>query len=253
VNEFISHIVDRHINSENFIVPRVPGKFESFDPGQRNPGEINSIESNVFNNDGTDAANIDTKKTLFQTSARDSLEDFSSTGRTLNIAKQDDVTPPFSMPEKRIDNVNKAPFFSENIPRKTPVLSTIEKGIDEFASATENMSLNRIQNNNLFNAVRPALTENNQNPFSQKEQTQKKPEDGSSSFTLVKNKASFENPRSIFQEKFQQETLPVIKISIGRIDVRAIVSSPATKSTEQVSQGPNMSLDDYLKKRNNTK
>ncbi|MGN6401434.1 MAG: hypothetical protein ACTHMD_13335 [Flavisolibacter sp.] len=56
-----------------------------------------------------------------------------------------------------------------------------------------------------------------------------------------------------FKEKANQTESPVIKVSIGRIDVRAIVSSQPEKTISNARQKPSMSLEDYLKKRNNGK
>jgi hypothetical protein len=54
-------------------------------------------------------------------------------------------------------------------------------------------------------------------------------------------------PRATLRETPQQA--PTIRVTIGRIDVRA-VTAPAEPARETVRPQPRLSLDDYLKQRN---
>jgi hypothetical protein len=53
-----------------------------------------------------------------------------------------------------------------------------------------------------------------------------------------------------FYEQSQSNKTPVIKISIGRIEVRAVPVSNGVKVKDSSPQKPRLTLDEYLQKRN---
>jgi len=72
---------------------------------------------------------------------------------------------------------------------------------------------------------------------------------------LIKPVMNNMNVRTNFNpspESNDQPVSSVIKVSIGRIEVRAITTAPPSKVNRTVLQKPNLTLDEYLKRRNST-
>jgi hypothetical protein len=59
--------------------------------------------------------------------------------------------------------------------------------------------------------------------------------------------------QSPFGSPSAQETAPTIKITIGRVDVRAVMPTPPAPRPASARRGPSLSLEDYLKQRDGGK
>jgi hypothetical protein len=272
MNGFISHIINRHLGTENNIMPRVPGRFESFNSFQQNAGEIKPLQSEEIETNSyqqTDRGNL---KPLEKTGTNYGTN--SSPFEALKVDKKDQEKSNFSMPDKAVDVFKEPSHFKENVSGKIepPIIeenrifnTTISNSTVASSDTKENSnnispkpketSISQIERNNSPNIVSPFVVQNAERSYTQKkgDHNENPVLPIQSSFVLQNIKDTSVHQHAIFPESAEQKAQPIIKVSIGRIEVRAAVSSAPEKKNSNTAEKPTMSLDDYLKKRNGDK
>ena len=241
MNGFISHILKRHLQPESNIMPRIPGRFESFTSTKLSPDEIDADKSNAYNEAQTQNHN----EGSFQKSTFGDEEKHNSFSQTSKNALNE------------IDNdLNKNSFETKrdaNISVDRNSTNGDDKGqVSDISLITHGNLIDGEERSHLIDTEYRYLPDVDRKPFEEKEITPNQKNDrGPLIFYPQKRQGLIINNHYGIEENIQQTTPPAIKVSIGRIEVRAIVSSAPEKKNTISSQKPDMTLDDYLKKRNN--
>jgi hypothetical protein len=236
MNNFINNVIRRHLQPENNIVPRVPGRFESFNVNTQELNEPNFMQSESFKIDPNTEIKNSNESTYERPviNGRKNSLDFNT---TVTPGKKNDEEVPFGI--KTHYNENSTTDNTRN--KDSKVSPDYPEQI--IITHAEKSNLTTTMNSDVF-------TQNNTVPFFKKENSNKekvkRPEpllipQKTPDITINKQLGLFENTEQRIQN---------IKVSIGRIEVRAIVSSLPEKKNAGISQKPNMTLDEYLKTRN---
>ncbi len=248
MNRFTDNIIRRHISTENNIIPRPVARFEQMNEENSGNNEIKIFEQNnqifggnqkqskkesSFKKDESDNAyNLTTDID----SGNDEFKQISSKlNKTINrnvyghLAINDDT----EIVQKNNDSIiNNSQIQNHNVDKSN---NSIEEPLELQDKKTNEFKSLFVENNqDYFNEIKDTLNQVNKSSY-KIIHTQQQKYPAESNFNLKKNIA--------------QNDSPVVKISIGRIDVRAVVSTQPEKKVNNTTQKPNMSLDDYLKKR----
>lgn len=258
---FISNIISRHTSPVDNISPRLPGRYEAAQPAAFSMEGLEQTQETIAVNNDTiqpDSRQTDSTPDFFQKTISPSQPvQYNTAGEGLadHPASPLPVLPDITLTATRKEissvlplaeadhGVHPLPFFfnrtadssGENQPASiiTNVFTENNEQVAEqsqpvaetvlphraFAAATEMENSNTVS---VFpQLVRPALQQ-----------------------------ALSSSPAPVMEMIPQQTGATIIKVSIGRIDVRAITTAVPVKNNRDTVQKPQLSLDEYLKKRN---
>ena len=245
---FIQNIISRQINPAANTTPRLPGKFE---PSNFNPG----ISTELF----TPSTN---------TSYQESFDPV-NTGNNNNIVAQKN-TNAFAAPVLSTEKITQHIHHP-----KGPGINSVQKiniPVEHINAASLSTNIKNLSNN-----IPGKIKNDEEHIFSKHEQKGNEgmktniPHHGSvkviESFKEnLPGKKEFERQDGepiygtqnsnmpagrLFSDVYNTPSTPVIKISIGRIEVRAVSTASPINVTRETVQKPKMSLEEYLNKRNN--
>ncbi|MEO6729691.1 MAG: hypothetical protein ABIN01_00610 [Ferruginibacter sp.] len=261
---FINHIIARHTNPVTAIRPRLPGKFEAQSINENisfaKPGIGDETRRQPEHNAGP------------STTGQQESFNFSLVSDTRKHNQPQDIDPVFHSDHNEIDpekkQVNNQHKNIDAGEKNEPLSAEFNKNDlfkNSFFNNAGNLTGHEL-NENKMGLASPSLNKNNSTPaFTnaypdsniEAHRSLDQPSHGylSSTNTPAISESHQQqnfNPSSSQGSKLNQhyDQTPVIKVSIGRIEVRAITESTPAKSNRSTLQKPRMSLDDYLNKRN---
>jgi|GEM_PF-5496157 hypothetical protein len=263
---FVESIVSRFAGAENIIIPRLPGRFESSYHDESNlvddsrPGvESHSEDASAIEHQHRDetvntrSSNVDHDPVGYKNN---------STDRTVNSYTAVDNSNT-SLRRRANDNVQedqRRDRLSERKERPSEFdRQLIRPDLDSY---DEDGVDNRIQNINTHRRdFTPFVEDERRDSMTHRERISllvekenQRSEIRPSVILPVMPELPKKNQERIADLNFRTDALqdraPVVKISIGRIEVRAVPSTNGSKPRENPSQKPQMSLDEYLQKRN---
>ncbi|HEV8515750.1 MAG TPA: hypothetical protein VGQ59_20850 [Cyclobacteriaceae bacterium] len=254
---FVNNLITRHTEASNKITPRLPGIFE---PARLH---IQELSGNDFANTKVEPASD--PMTMLAPGQIEKASETMQQKNEHNILAKSDATKNFerqergetnNQPEKKIRYPDKA--MDETL--KTPIDSSLPDNDSKASNTTVEISgdnlhkaVTRIAKQSISNEEknsRPGTLMNYEPGINQK--INAPVIDPRPIATMGQYVPSYLRPDSSFHEGGSNST-SVIKISIGRIEVKA-VSAPAVKPNNDAKvQKPKMSLEDYLAKRNDNK
>ena len=278
MSNFIQNLLSRHTTPVNQVIPRLPGRFESIDqsthPGS---GELNSAREK-------DAAafSVDSKT---QVASEQDIAFVRKENPTAPLITENDFHPLNPPPIVNfIDNAEKISGINYEADRieegkQTKISGDYENRNDKITGEGYGFSGKTIKENiftnNQFNLFDGRLTGEKQVVVGKQKEVQNdiiiqglpasenylKPVSGNKKIqdAFVKPAGIFGEPpgvNTVYSQKIkdqiqtEQSGKPIIKVSIGQINVRA-VSQPAVAAKKSIPvTKTGLSLEDYLKKRN---
>jgi hypothetical protein len=263
MNGFISHLIEKHIEPVNNIIPRLRGRFESYNvPAPGIPGK-----ENFADREETDAPG---NRPVMQSTEKPGLGDDNAEGQATHKSnvyikdRHDEPQPaPFSLQNNNDQTENAGipigiktaiagrhsfnQILSEVIPneRDHDSMPLLPGEIKHQPSGKKDLSATKQPE--LIPVIRPVLKK--EKPVMEIENSVPQSPSFTSQGLLNVDLPSRMDLQGINQ---QPATPTVIKVSIGRIEVQAIAPAATVKTNRDGLQKPKMSLDDYLKKRNKT-
>ena len=258
MSSFVSHLLSRHIETGNHVKPRLRARFE--------PVKTFSNPHIADEGDAPDVTMEPGQIDSFQ--EQDELN--ATTAAVQTPATQQDLAPLSSFTEgtKSVHNESSQPFLfrhalQQNDPAVLPgKMSHIPDGIAPSRIQDQPFSKPHIENNAVQQVTGTYFDSNNaaptiSNPHAAENGTQV-------THNLTTNRPSesrndaLREARHLFQKLRNgkdadhqvAETGPFIKVTIGRIDVQAVVQSAPAPVKQAPAATPKLSLDDYLKQRN---
>jgi len=241
MNGFISHIIQHHLQSESTIQPRLPGRFESFHAAQNRDG-VDMAESDGFSTSPNQKTNNSENNLIENPIFKNQISPVDSGNLSDEMKAKNGLFPKPESTAMDANNSNPFEVYTDQAARR----SMADRAIDSDERVRGNLI--RDINSNIFVRENTNLSDRNGNLLNEPARP-KSP----SSLVFEKNRGSSANQQAVFFENPGQKAEPTIKVSIGRIEVRAIVTPQAVKKETNTTQNPGMSLDDYLKKRNDKK
>ncbi len=261
------------MDSVGHIKPRLPGKFESLNyPGRILNQEYSApnVDIHPLNNGRTEITETSKKNepklnenSISSSTALSSMNDVSPNSESFHLAKD------FSQEETNIPQISNIdykanlkpiaiePLMNSRFKYDLPIANS--KGVEEVDSAIINSKADKSnlidKSNELTNEKLTLLKAQIIQPLSEKSKTEKElPNTIYSSSKLPGLENTNRRSIKLFTESLPQQSMStVIKVSIGRIEVRAISPPAELKIKRDSVQKPRMSLEDYLKKRNSSK
>lgn len=240
MTRFIQNIISRHLNPVANIRPRLTGKFES--PGFNPAFTKETFAASPVIDQPVNTGPISTHTGMREKIMHSILPAVQQPGAILPAEKfQHTQTDPneqlkSSEPAKndtsgRIDNDRSAEIYNKDHEEREYI-----PGKDHTAKAGNTIIPEKIQP--LIKALHVEEDPKNSTP-------------GKPLFAK-QGMHGFETTPGIFSsEIYQQQAMPaVIKVSIGRIEVRATTAANPAKINREPLQKPKMSLEEYLEKRN---
>lgn len=255
MNDFINHLLTRHIETDNNVKPRIRGRFE---PAQT------SLKAHL----GDDVYALDTmygqsqivppqeQQGFVAEPAKQPADAFSKQSFENDPAMLDDmktgilnpITPPSTLPAEQqipdgsahVNNEGKATIenhFFSNSHIENNTISSFAGNRPEAEKTTSTFS-----NLHATETVKPALK------MYKTEGTERESRNDVFRGAFNQFKQSSDQSRTTQYET--ESNQPVIKVTIGRIDVRAIVQSTPSQVKQVTTATPKLSLEDYLKQRN---
>ena len=245
MSNFIENLVARHTDSVAFVQPRLRSVFE----------HTNTMGSAFIR----DTFGVENDQNV---GINDPTPDITDTPNFLgnNISKNSDFseTPPSSQ-IRMSQSKQPQPFETENLTFIMPNgksnllnIDVLEKGkqvIDKetiYNEKTANPQSNEISPSSvvkpIFSGARDRPSVPTINEFTTKNNE-----------VVRENGAWLKDVKKISEPFFEPPQAPVIKVNIGRIEIRAMpTASTQPPSRNQVVSKPQMSLDDYLKQQNDS-
>jgi hypothetical protein len=263
---FVGSIVSRFNGAENIISPRLPGRFES----------LYYDEPNVINESGSTVE-------LYQSAATDADQGYRK-GAVITGGVKSNVNSDRIADEDQRDDHKAGVHLPFEYNKQYPSTRDASIPIHEFqryGQMEEQERLDEVRHgakpvqgsdfNDLANGdIHQMNAHERINEFS-KDDTSRSimPQEGLPHL-IEKEQQRSEFPQSVispvmsqpvegnsgrhpdfnFRASVVQDHAPVVKISIGRIEVRAVPASNSSKPREYGAQKPQISLDEYLQKRN---
>jgi hypothetical protein len=266
---FISHIIARHTNPGFTIHPRLPGKFEpgfireniypeaSYDTGSAFEQSDKKPAVSIAGDPGNERSHF-SKITVSQNwpSGQETIvgkdndpppEKVNSGRSDISNARNIDPTDPFE--PVKTTSFQKRAFLNMVFPDKPGDLSETdpveEKNHEEMPSFMENDPKPNTMHAYLSSNgdTMPQAGKSEKGYLNSKELLIYQGSNG-----MKKNSNS--SLSGFLNMNRQQKISSVIKVSIGRIDVRTITDPKPVKVNASDLHNPKMTLDDYLKKRN---
>ncbi len=248
---FINSLVDRFSGATNIISPRLPGRFEPAFPdlsnqlGESTIKDATSPVSNEINNipslKNTDLRFFD--KNYY----KDQLSKDENTGYSpIEKQKEAGVNPvdneiSSNMQQQENNTIVNTFIQPSGISNGNPLSFQVE-------TTTRNEQKVPSASNIGDNAVQPGFLDRQLEKERQRGQVDK------SQILLLRPEQysikSEEIGHPDLHEHAQSNKTPVIKVSIGRIEVRAVPVSNGVKVKDSSPQKPRLTLDEYLQKRN---
>ena len=285
MNGFINNILRRHTDAVAGIMPRLPGKFEPVNFPVANSTEDFSAKteaSQPFNViQGITETGIENKRATNSNSGKSTPTANSSIANDQNIQPPNNNTRPFNESTnngqgsiiKNIIPVDKdagEKITGENIFKVEKSVFNEIKPANQFKEKppVENFDEQELAGKVLMNVQPGRSNKNDGNEHEQDSPVKKniiKPATKKESHLLEDSKPlqaglikpSIQNLNAGVNHNAspvlrEQSMSSVIKVSIGRIEVRAVTSAAPVKVNSPVLQKPRLSLDEYLKNRNGT-
>ena len=248
---FIDSIVTRFSGAENIISPRLPGKFESSYHDESNlaeearpsvvPNEQTSTRTDHYGGVGSSVDTGSNRLNNIGSRAGSDLQanDFSfvndskQQGSIANTSENDHQQSGGSQKENhanrfilpsQIDKANKGELY--NVTEHQQIIEKSSDNAVMFPGLVSRLAENEKQRGEIH---KPLI----------------------SPIVAAPSRRSNEDIADLnFQKEVGHNEASVIKISIGRIEVRAIPVTNVTKVKDHSAQKPKMSLEEYLQKRN---
>ena len=287
MNQFVNHLLSRHLESDKNLKPRVRGRFE---PLSNAPGVFTGIDNEFSANDP--ARHPVTNNTAQPVSPQQSLHpDFSREQTTVpeqskllgNVKEETETQHHMYSPsfrsrfspvedkgtKKRNGTGNNAEgYLSSSIVR--PVSGVLKENASDEKNMQMQVPEEHFSQSNNESQSASFLAEKG---FAGRKASSIR-SDSAAAETVkpvlkIYNTDGFESNKGGVLESLQQsprlrhfdassvqrpdETThqPVIKVTIGRIDVRAVVQATPSPVKSTAAAKPKLSLEDYLKQRNN--
>lgn len=256
MSDFISSIVSRHAEALPAISPRLPARFEAQQPSMPLWGESASFQSAIELPESLRKSSVDMNPVSENTiSIVPSTNVTSDAGgqmasNEIELSQEHDNKEVFSMPSHFNNRDPIEVHVSDNPGNHLPFLESIIPNNDTKAMMV-NVPINE----------KNEIVVNHVSIITPQEKVSKNENMSTPSIKPKKDIAAVGT--NIFQNIVTPKNEPVIsplmnstvvKVSIGRIEVKAI--SPGvtnqSKTSKSLPQQPRMSLDEYLKKRNTT-
>lgn len=269
MKSFVSHLIQRHALVSDIVVPRGRNRFEPEQKAQKKD-HFNSVNPIV---DATLNDSIPSDKELKE-----------KTGGNNRIFQKAHISEPYQprsgIQERNIGN-STSPIQEEQLPHPPlPHLATSEKS--ELRNAQGNPSSSRLEHsqpeketdkpdrgdklkNEPFKIAETQASKLNpakNDPVKEEtalfsEKSFLKPESGiyeiKGQDNYYRDKKVKDQSAKAVENEFTPTGRPVIKVTIGQIDIKAIYQAPIAVQRKTAAVTPIMTLDDYLKKRNENK
>ena len=247
---FADNLITRHTGISNKITPRLPGIFEPVRLPTQNLSRIDFANTEIeTGNDPITAQSsgqsrkipvpLDEEKTHGVSISAEKRKEFEEQeSGTINVRS-----------EGRKLNVENTNLFPNEMVNEPPRDEDAAKSTNIFFTANELKMSGRTseipgegQRRNDIQISKDSIFKEKELPFANR-------------MNVMFGKQDVPSPLSSdmpFNEQLSNST-SVIKISIGRIEVRAVSSPVVKQHNDAKTQKPKMSLEDYLAKRNNNK
>jgi hypothetical protein len=259
---FISNLIARHAGSENTVQPRLPGKFESY----AGPGAARDDDAVTNEQADEQPARQPKNKTTFTPPVEQPSKATehtvpspvrAATKLTEQMKQEDAVKAQQPTPQPSPSNV---PVNAKQQPPVAPPLITPQNTIESITRQKEVVHHTElIQPAHVINQIttEPSINPDSIQPITinqQQDSGAQSPITGDEAGHLPIDPSWLQQLRKTLNnawpvEQPKEDTPQVIKVNIGRIDVRAVTQSPAavkaTTSPKHV-----MSLEDFLKNKN---
>lgn len=265
MSNFIENIVARHTESALFVKPRVRGLYEAPNPISSTQGEFarNTEGGGDVDNGGQELSPEIHRETPIRTTESDYRDEqiptslntptplsiFMPTKDNRNIENTESLAqtrqyftpqqPPQKLHEEREDILPRVQPFTQLFKEKEN--SKDKEVFNDVLSVNKAILAHKDSEGE---AIKPTL--NRPNLLVEASQNNK-----SVSSPISRETAWLQNVRKTTDHLFNPPQAPVIKVTIGRIEVRALPASSPPSQRPQSVQKPQMSLEDYLKKQNN--
>lgn len=253
LNQFVHNILSRHLNTMPVVHPRLTGRFESpvFSTSNEPLAEANNIYqiSNSINTNNRNS-NIDVSKTTDNGQITKEPLHFNTIKNETGNDGEEKTSIGHDFVGKKRESENKESLSL----------------IDENTKQVENWKSNSIMPNDAIGQNETTDWTNrqirNEIPIHTKSNDHSDQiKNGEGVESLVQNNilagSLINSSQPVYNSSLPINTLnsaqSIIKVSIGRIEVRAVNTPNQTKPTVNNSSKPKMSLEDYFKSRNSTK
>jgi hypothetical protein len=247
---FIDSLVDRFSGADNIITPRLSGWFEPAFPDQLNQFGESTTEnetttvlnemSNMSSLKDTGLGFFDNNKYYKDQLSRDGNIDHSSIEKRRPTAVDPVNNEISSNSQQQVNNTFIKTFIQPpGINNESQVSFQFETKNDLKETPSSDIGDNAMNHDFLDHQL--------------EKERQRNKIDKSQSFPVRSEQYSMINKKvghPDFYEQSQSNKTPVIKISIGRIEVRAVPVSNGVKVKDSSPQKPRLTLDEYLQKRN---
>lgn len=233
MNHFLEHILARHSNTDNAIQPRLAGRFEGSAIGNK---EMNEEVGDKATMSPIQSINIFRKE---------------ATGITMPASVNDTVQPPVSSNDQQSQLGEK--IISSNGEINKPVTNNIFQPIQ---SIVQDNSTTKVIHEQLDDPFVDKVTDSDMIKSNDYQESLLETKVPVSNFLQDFSQPSFLQNPVIPQEAISLPSLQtnqstsIIKVSIGRIDVRANTVAGNQKVPSNTPVKSRTSLDEYLKKRN---
>jgi hypothetical protein len=249
---FISRMLTRHSSPQNIILPRLPGKYES----------TTGTTQNLFENDlGTSDINAthnseEIGNNGFIPQDKEALPDKSKTS-TIKPSHATFQTSFLAEPTAEISKNEGTVFPNDNNPGSQSIIPKFSiADTEQNSDGVVNYKLSNNHKSNEKNAVDNKAIISSTSKLFASAVSEKVEELKEKSFFQIQQPLFTALPKlpngvtPITSTEGNQQ--PVIKVHIGRIEIKAINQPPSndTQTKKSNVNKPAMSLDDYLKKRN---
>jgi hypothetical protein len=251
MNGFIQNIIDRHMSTLGNISPRLPGRYEP----AGTMGDLTGIVLGSYSDRQPETNFINEEKTTSRQPADPvgATKPPDPTGR-INSKTRDNELPDTEF------SIDRIPFAQKNFDIDT------EHPGKEYGHA-ENKFSHRMPPEELINDDDKKPERKMDKEYIPVEATsiisplirtpsREDEKDLDRSVRSFGSQKQTENTRPLFLRQHVDSgpgnKTPVIKISIGRIEVRAISGTAPVKAKREPEKKPKISLDEYLNKRNST-
>jgi hypothetical protein len=254
MNGFIDSLVSRFNGAENTVSPRLPGKFESSYTNE--PGILIDTETAITSN--SSLLGIPSHPEDLQPSLVPEQRLF--TNKTNKYDQKEDRTDPTFSPDSGQIILKNIPVNNEGDPEQN---NLTQKDIGAFNGQSESFRAG-ITDNNYFvrEVINDRTTESGS--ITGRSTTIILPSGVGQMIEKEKQRNEIDRPvstqmmigqnrrdNSAIQNLNDHDQTPIIRVSIGRIEVRAVPVTNTANIKDHSPQKPKMSLEEYLQKRNN--
>lgn len=257
MSSFINQIISRHIENNPVVLPRLPGRFESY-PGwnSENEAEIftekqnpRSFENEIDSGIPPFEDNLETKNKIHSESAQKQSDNTS-----LRNKKEDKILPRSNDLSDTEDEFNDEFLTSDTLNVEDKNISEIQTHFDKVVEDNSYAPDTKI----ISHLVK--VTEGDRKEINRENETSESGQSTSFRNTELRVNVNANPPfgttnhfinslKPGLPEMPANETRSVVKVTISRIDVRAVQSPPDNRKSNTPPPSSKTSLEDYLKNR----